>query len=179
MLALVRPTSHYLIALLLIFLIPWKTMGMPLDEHRLARVAAVLKHQADQLQQSDRGLLPRQNWLDDVHLDNNFVEMTKREDVMSLLKPPPHVFENPEALRNYLRQVNEYLAIIGRPRLACYIVHLFISVPFFLCFLFFKNRSVLPSFTLLSYRCHRIFYPLRARLPDKSALQRPPRRYQR
>jgi peptide YY len=33
--------------------------------------------------------------------------------------PPerPEVFRNPEELREYLKQLNEYFAIVGRPRL--------------------------------------------------------------
>ncbi|VDL96633.1 unnamed protein product [Schistocephalus solidus] len=41
----------------------------------------------------------------------------KRVSEETLQPPPkPPTFKDPEALRNYIRKVNEYFALIGRPR---------------------------------------------------------------
>ncbi len=39
-------------------------------------------------------------------------------DAKDMSGPParPNVFKNPQELRNYLKALNEYFAIVGRPR---------------------------------------------------------------
>eukprot|EP00108_Taenia_solium_P009210 TsM_000819400 transcript=TsM_000819400 gene=TsM_000819400 len=103
-------------------MVPLNTAGVHVDERRLARAASALRHQLEQQQQDQlqyRSPLSH-SWLDvpvDVLDDGSTnTDYVKRADPLSIVNPPESVLNNPAALRDYLRQVNEYFAIIGRPR---------------------------------------------------------------
>ncbi|VDD81486.1 unnamed protein product [Mesocestoides corti] len=104
-------------ATLLVLLVATSTTSLRLDERRLARAAASLHRQMEQLQRAQ--VSP--DWLEGglISPDDNFDEaaVEKRSDeTAGMAIPPEAVLNNPTALRNYLRQVNEYFALIGRPR---------------------------------------------------------------
>ncbi|VDK22049.1 unnamed protein product [Taenia asiatica] len=117
----VKSTPIYLVVLLAL-MVPLNTAGVHVDERRLARAASALRHQLEQQQQDQlqyRSPLSH-SWLDvpvDVLDDGpTNTDYVKRTDPLSIVNPPESVLNNPAALRDYLRQVNEYFAIIGRPR---------------------------------------------------------------
>ncbi|VDN11051.1 unnamed protein product [Dibothriocephalus latus] len=62
------------------------------------------------------------SWMDEFllnELSGGETEMIARKRAgEEAMQPPvkPPAFSNPEALRNYIRKVNEYFALIGRPR---------------------------------------------------------------
>lgn len=121
MFAFVKSTPIYLVVLLAL-IVPLNIAGVHVDERRLARAANALRRQLEQQQQDQlQYRLPlSQNWFDvpiDV-LDEGPAnsDYAKRADPLSIVNPPESVLNNPAALRDYLRQVNEYFAIIGRPR---------------------------------------------------------------
>ena len=101
MLADIRLTSIYLAILLTLLMAPLNSAGIHLGESRLARISDDFDRQ-------------------DAYPDADYSDIEKRENIMSIIKPPKDIYENPESLRNYLRQLNEYIAIIGRPRFADY-----------------------------------------------------------
>ncbi|VDM26457.1 unnamed protein product [Hydatigera taeniaeformis] len=113
--------SIYL-AVLLAFMVPPNNAGVHIDDRRLARAANALRRQLEQ-QQLDQLQYrsPLLHSLLDVPvgaMDDGLTstDYAKRADPLSIVNPPESVLNNPAALRDYLRQVNEYFAIIGRPR---------------------------------------------------------------
>ncbi|EUB60087.1 Neuropeptide F [Echinococcus granulosus] len=104
------------LAVLLTLMVPLNTAGLHIDERRLARAATALRHQMEQQQQDQLQYPPPLYAPIDV-LDDGLtnIDYAKRADPLSIINPPESVLSNPAALRDYLRQVNEYFAIIGRP----------------------------------------------------------------
>ncbi|CDS42978.1 neuropeptide F [Echinococcus multilocularis] len=116
MFAFMKSAPIYL-AVLLTLMVPLNTAGLHIDERRLARAATALRHQMEQQQQDQLQYPPPLYAPIDV-LDDGLtnIDHAKRADPLSIINPPESVLSNPAALRDYLRQVNEYFAIIGRPR---------------------------------------------------------------
>ena len=52
--------------------------------------------------------------------------MSSDEDDVGRIPERPDVFDSPEELRDYLRALNEYFAVVGRPRWICKIMHYFV-----------------------------------------------------
>lgn len=95
--------SLYLVVLLAL-LVPPNKAGVNYDRRRLATAL----RQEQRLQ--DR-------WMDsNPEVIDDYSDYLKRSDIGSIVNPSDLVLNNPAALRDYLRQINEYFAIIGRPR---------------------------------------------------------------